>query len=567
MLRNLRVKNFAIIDEAELQFSSGLNIISGETGAGKSILMDALLLILGGRASADLIRHGAEEATVEALFELGDQSELSDLLAELGLHTEDGDLIVRRIVHRSGKNRIFVNGSPLNLNQLYSITGKLVDLCSQQDQQQLMHLDRQLLWVDRFAHLSPERKKVGQVYSQWKQAVTELETVEMAMAAREQRLDFLRFQLNELQEANVSSAQEDGELEAELKRLSQGAVLHAICEEAIQLIEGSENSATGGWGSGISLLSQKVRQLVSVDEKLNLPLDLLSQAKVLSEELGLFFRDYAARAQSDEGRIEEINGRLMLLNRLKKKFGRDLESVLEAQKSMAKELAGLEAQSESQESLQQKVAALHEHYLQLASQLSASRKRAAKDLSEKVQLELGELNMERAQFFIEIYPLEKPSRTGMDQIRFEIATNAGEPVAALTKIASGGELSRIMLAMHGAASSLGGVGVFLFDEVDAGIGGHTALKVGAKLKKVAKNNQVICITHLPQVAAQGETHFRVEKRVVGKGSLERTTAEVSCLASKERVVELARMLGGAQSKAALANAKELLGQGSGRRAP
>lgn len=562
MLKRLRIQNFAIIDEVGIDFGPGLNIISGETGAGKSIIMDALALILGGRASQDLIRAGAEEAAVEALFEIDGDSQVHARLAELGMNAEDGDLILRRIVHRSGKNRIFVNGNMANMAALQAVTASLVDLCSQHDQQLLAKADEQLLWVDRFGGLEKERAEVRSLHASWKEARDALEALSTDSSQRTQRIDFLRFQIQELEDASLSSATEDQEIERELKVLGNAENLFAFTAEAEGVLFGADGSEAPPLLDSVGLLLNKAKALAGSDPKLNQAIENLTSLKLHADELGYFLRSYAQGLSRDESRLEELNARHALLTKLKRKYGPTLAETVEHLATFRKELSLLENHDSSLEEAKAAVELALGRLMKSAEKLSKARAVKAREFSAAVVKELGDLHMHRARFQASLSRLEAPNAFGVDVLRFEVAANPGEPVGPMSKVASGGELSRIMLAMHNVVSSLGDVGVYLFDEVDTGIGGATAVAVGAKLRKVARHNQVICITHLPQVAAFGDTHFHVEKTVEKKGREERTVCKVGRLGEREREVEIARMLGGhGNSQAALANARAMLEMG------
>ena len=564
MLKRLRIQNFAIIDEVGVDFGPGLNIISGETGAGKSIIMDALALILGGRASQDLIRAGSEEATVEALFEIDGDSEVHGSLEAQGMGAEDGDLIIRRIVHRSGKNRIFVNGNMANMAALQAVTATLVDLCSQHDQQLLSRADEQLLWVDRFGGLEKERAEVRALHQNWKEKKDALDSLNTDSAQRAQRIDFLRFQIQELEDASLSSVTEDQEIEQELKVLGNAENLFAFAAEAEGVLFGGDASETPPLLDSVGALLNKAKALAASDPKLNAAIENLSSLKLHADELGYFLRSYSQGLSRDEGRLEELNARHALLTKLKRKYGPTLAETMEQFSSLRKELALLENHDSSLEEARASVELSLGRLMKGAEKLSKARAMKAKEFSAAVVKELGDLHMHRARFQATLSRLDEPNSYGIDTVRFEVAANPGEPMGPMTKVASGGELSRIMLAMHNVVSSRGNVGVYLFDEVDTGIGGATAVAVGAKLRKVARHNQVICITHLPQVAAFGESHFHVDKIVESKGREERTVCKVTRLGKDERELEIARMLGGhGNSQAALANARAMLGMAAG----
>lgn len=565
MLKNLRIQNFAIIDTVAIEFGRGLNIISGETGAGKSILMDALALILGGRASSDLIRAGAEEASVEALFEIDSAPDVKATLEAQGFASEDGDLIIRRIVHRSGKNRIFVNGNMANMTALQAVTESLVDLCSQHDQQLLARPEEQLLWVDRFGGLDEERGAVTNLHSDWQEKRRALENLSTDSSQRAQRIDFLRFQIQELDDAAIQNATEDKDIEAELKILGNAENLFAFAAEAETVVFGNDSAEAPPMLDSIGALLNRAKAMAATDPKLNQALEHLSNLKLHIDELGYFLRGYSQGLSRDEGRLEELNARHALLTKLRRKYGPTLEEVLTNHGMFQRELTLLENHDSSLTEARAAVELSLSRLTQSARKLSLARTKKAKEFSQAVVRELGGLHMDRARFQASLMPLEEPNATGIDALRFEIAANPGEPMGSMSKVASGGELSRIMLAMHNVISSRSGVGVFLFDEVDTGIGGAVAVSVGAKLRKVAAHNQVICITHLPQVAAFGQSHFRVDKSVEKKGKEERTVCRVVGLGAGEREIEIARMLGGlGNNQAALANARAMLEMAEGK---
>ncbi|MGE3261272.1 MAG: DNA repair protein RecN [Bacteriovoracia bacterium] len=557
MLTRLRIQNFAIIDEVEIDFGAGLNIISGETGAGKSILMDALVLILGGRASADLIRLGTDEATVEALFDLGESTNLKEALELHGIPTEEGELIIRRIVHRSGKNRIFVNGTMANMATLQSLTAALVDLCSQHDQQLIARPEEQLLWIDRFGELEGQRAEIKTLHQKWREKKTALDSLSTDSVQRAQKLDFLRFQIGELEDAELTSPSEDEELQQELKILDNAEALFAFVSEAEGLVGGGESAPS--MLDQVNVLLMKVKALQNSDPKLAEATEYLGALKVHAEELGFFIRRYSQGVSRDEGRLEGINARLALLAKLKRKYGPTLADVFTQLSHFRQEISLLENHDSSLAAATDAAREALADLRKASEKLSQARNKAAKAFASAVAAELADLHMDRARFHVSLQRLEEPNNTGFDLARFEIAANPGEPMGPLTKVASGGELSRIMLAMHNVVSTRGDIAVYLFDEVDTGIGGKTAVAVGAKLQKVAAHNQVICITHLPQVAAYADRHFHVEKSVKKREGQERTVATVVALSANERELELARMLGGNdRDKAALANAKAML---------
>lgn len=561
MLRTLKIKNFAIIDQVEINFGEGLNILTGETGAGKSIIMDALLLILGGRASSDLIRQGQEEAVVEALFELPKKSQAVITLQDLGIPVDDGEVIVRRHVFSSGKGgRIYLNGTLANASVLQSVTSSLVDLCSQFDQQLLSKPEEQLLWLDRFGDLEPRRESIRGLFLELREKRAALDALLQNSSNRAQRLDFVSFQAQEIQETQIQSEDEDTSLEQELKLLNHSESLFTYSAELASAMEGEDRDSI----SILSLCNQmihKTKSLLAIDGSLSSVAEHLNEIKIHAEEVLFFVRNYSQGISRDEGRLEEANVRINSLTKLKKKYGPTLREVLSTLERLEKELFELQNHETSLKGYEDSLKAATTKYQKEAAALSKERLRLADLFSKEVLFELKDLNMERARFQVDHVSAEEPGIYGTDQMRFQISVNPGEPLGFLNKVASGGELSRVMLAIHNVVSSRGGVGVFLFDEVDTGIGGNAAVKVGMKLQKVAHNNQVVCITHLPQVAAFGDHHLRVEKTVTGSKGSERTICKVIPLDQNERDMELARMLGGmGNDKAALINARAMLEQ-------
>jgi DNA repair protein RecN (Recombination protein N) len=568
MLKHLKIRNFAIIDEVEIEFGSGLNIISGETGTGKSILMDALVLILGGRASGNLIRKGAEEASVEALFGIANDQRIRENLETQGFNCDEDELIVRRIVHTSGKNRIYINGAMANMSTLQSITSHLVDLCSQHDQQLLTDPEEQLFWIDRFGGFEKERTKIKALHQSLKEKENILKGITSDSSQREQRVDFLKFQIQELKEASIQDPNEDQNLELELKLLQASENLFAFTEETQMLLQGSDGDSTSNFLSKIGALSSKAKALSSIDPQLAMVLEFFESIKVNSEELSLFIRNYSNRISRDESKIENINARLSLLSKIKKKYGSSLHQAISTLQSLEQELSAIENHESTLNEVLAHVEAAKNELFSASKKLSLMRKKAMSDFSKCISNELCDLHMEKARFEVACTSLEHPNQYGLDSIQFLISANPGEPLHALSKVASGGELSRIILAMHNVVSNRGGVGVFLFDEVDTGIGGKTALSVGEKLQKVSSKNQVICITHLPQVASYAEHHFCVTKKIIKKMQEERTHVSVVSLNKEEREMEIARMLSGAENdKAAIANARAMLEKAQNRRSP
>lgn len=559
MLKYLRIQNFAIIENVEIEFSGGLNILSGETGAGKSIIMDALNLILGGRASADTIRAGTASATVEALFEVSNRSDLTEVLENAGIELEGEELIVRRIIQDSGKSRVFINDTMVNIGTLNAITERLVDLCSQGDQRLLTKTDEQLLWLDRFADLDNIRQALKDKFQVWRKKHQELQGLQASSEDRTRRIDFLRFQLKELESAQLTTSEEENELKNEITILANSETLFAFAKEAETAIYGNDD----GEKAIMDVLGQLVsrsEQLVKTDPNLAPAHELMNSLKLTLEEAGYFFRDYTQTIQVDEQRLEELNQRLSFLSQLKRKYGPSLQDVIQSRDTATQELATLENHDESLQLARAALQDARELYDGEAEHMSQKRALAAKSFGQAIETELADLNMDRARFIASLERSSEPAPTGLDELNFLISANPGEPAQPIQKVASGGELSRIMLALHNVLSTKGGVRVYLFDEVDTGISGKTAAIVGAKLRRVAEKSQVICITHLPQVASYASRHIRVEKHIAIQDGQERTVCQVVPLDGDDRTLEIARMLGGMSDSEseAIANAEAMI---------
>ena len=561
MLETLKIKNLAVIDHAEISFKAGLNILSGETGAGKSIIIEAISLLLGSRASSSLIRTGCPEAVIEGVFDLTDLPEIQQRLSEQGFEDSDNhQLLIKRTVHHAGKHRISINCELATLSNLQAICAGLVDLCSQHEHQSLLKTSTQLDLLDRFGKLAPLRNEYSQVFLRVRALHTELERLQQNESDRVRRLDFLRFQIEELRAANLKPDEE--ELLQKDKSLLQSAQARSLKISQLQsLLEDGDN------GSALQLLQlaiQRLSELSQIDDQVQSLGESLERAKVEVEDTAHALNRYAKSINSDPDRLEQLQERLALLASLRRKYG-------ESTSEMIQTLARLEAEFDSLNGSEERIAAIQSQLetetrtlVSVAMKLSQGRSKSAAKLSTAVTGELRELNMADAHFQIQLQSHEKQterySALGADEIEFMVSTNRGELAQPMGKIASGGELSRIMLSIRRVISDRGGIGVYLFDEIDAGMGGHTAFQVGKKLKAVSAHNQVLCITHLPQVASFADHHLVVYKSAQGK----RTVTEVRELADKNRKEELARMLGGAVlTKKSLENAAELLEMAAG----
>jgi DNA repair protein RecN (Recombination protein N) len=553
MLEMLKIKNIAVIDSAEIPFKRGLNILSGETGAGKSIVIEAISLLLGSRASSELIRSGCDEAVVEGLFDLADIAWIKPRLENLGFDSDTSELLIKRVVHRSGKHRIYVNGALATLSILQTLCDGLVDLCGQHEHQSLIRPNTQLDLLDRYGSLTEQARAFGAAFSKMRELEQERDELHQAETERSRRVDFLKFQIDELQTADLKS-NEDAKLHEEKQLLQSSESRVQAADSVLQLLESDEDGVLNSMRAALT----KLRPLIQLDTRVSPIYDGLERAVAEAEEASLGLNRYLGAVDVDPERLETVQERLSLLADLRRKYGSSVDEMLATLQRLEEEFSTLGRTEERLKEVDSELLRMQGDLSKQARKLSNARKKVADLLATSVTGELKDLKMAEAKFSIELTPKEDMSLwtpSGADSIQFVVQTNRGEPARPLGKIASGGELSRLMLAIRRVIADRGGIGVYLFDEIDAGIGGQTAFQVGKKLKSVATYNQVICITHLPQVASFGLHHLVVRKSSVGK----RTVTEVVELGAKERKEELARMLGGPElTKKSLENAGELL---------
>ncbi len=556
MLTALRISNFAVIDHLELDFSSGFSVLTGETGAGKSILVDAIGLLVGGRASVEQIRAQADEAVIEGAFTLDPSDPLATRLRETDLLGADAcELIVRRILSRAGRNRIYLNGTLTPLHVLQSLGGTLVDIHGQHEQQSLLSDQAQLDMVDAYGRLRTLRAEYAVAYDRWQDRQRELRTATAALAQRSDREDLLRYQVQEIEQANVQPDEED-RLAVERSRLAHAHRLTEAGQEAYARLYDREGAILSELGT----VGTRLKEMAGMDVEVDDWVPLIREAEAQLRELAHQLRGYVDRVEHNPERLAEIEQRLDVLQRLKKKYGGTLEAVAAHGRTARRELDDLLGGEERLEDLRRAVADARGVVDALAARLTEGRTTAARKLAGKVAEELAALQMTRARF--EVALTTEPDEaglgpTGRDHIDYLFSANTGEPVQALARVASGGELSRVMLAMKTVLAGMDRVPVLVFDEVDAGVGGEAATVMGRRLRGLARFHQVFCITHLPQIASQAGAHLVVQKSVV-KG---RTVTRVVHLDQVGRQEEVARMLAGAAvTKAARATAAEMIGQ-------
>jgi DNA repair protein RecN (Recombination protein N) len=539
MLVELNIKHFAIIDELTVSFIKGLNVISGETGAGKSIIIGAVSLLLGDRASADMIRSSEDSAVVEALFDIRESHALQRKLRDMGF--DDGDeLMVRRVISRSGKNRVYINSHLATLGALSAIGEALLNICGQHEHQMILNADHHVDILDEFGGLLSVRSAYAESYGQVQVLQDRIRSMAAVNEKRAEREEFLRFQLKEIADAGLTAG-EDALLHEEKKRLSNYQ----------RLMESSARAHDRLYGKSGCVLEElrgviaEIREIRKVDATLALSEQDLENLYYPLEDAALILRDYGKHLTFDPARLETVDDRLELMGRLKRKYGGSLEAVLARQTALEGELEEISFLDEELERFSGELAARKKVMEERANLLSRTRRDKAALLDQAVEKEIHDLNMSAAKFqvrFRETGEVPHYTERGVDNVEFYLSTNVGESLKPLNRIASGGELSRIMLAMKKVLARSGSVGTIVFDEVDSGIGGATAEIVGEKLRDVARNHQVLCITHLPQIACFGDRHYRVAKVVAGG----KTSTCVSRISGEERLDEMTRMLGGVE---------------------
>jgi DNA repair protein RecN (Recombination protein N) len=551
MLRELRIRNFAVVENVTVPFAPGFNVLTGETGAGKSILVDALLLVRGARAQSDVIRGDADAATVEAVFAV-DEGPAAAVLEEAGLAPEDGDVVVRRELSRAGRHRAFVNDSPVTVALLERLGDALVHVHGQHEHQRLLEPAYQLELLDRFGDADTLRERFAALFVKQREARADLERRRRAGRDRAQREDLLRFQVSELDAAQLRPG-EDEDLRTERRRLQHAERFAAGLEEVGTLLRDDPASAAARLARAARVLSDLGR----IDPAFAAPVELLEAARINTDEALNAVRSLRDTIVFEPGRLEAIDARLDALARLARKYGDSAEAMLRFRAEAAAELERLERHEEVLGEDERRLAELEAEMLGAARELGATRRKAADMLAPAVQRELRQLGMERATFEAAIVDLalEDIGARGAERAEFRFSGNAGEPPRPLARIASGGELARTMLALQVVLLAYERAPTMVFDEVDAGIGGRAATAVGDKLAAVGAGRQALCVTHLASIASVADHHLRVVKTVRAG----RTRAAVDVVAGEARIAEIARMLSGeASSAAALEHARTLL---------
>jgi len=560
MLVQLNIRNFALIDALQISFGGGLNILTGETGAGKSIVVGAIGLLLGDRASTVNIRSGADTAEVEALFELEQGGSVQEMLAAAGLDV-DSELVIRRVISHTGKNRVYINGTLSTLNLLNKIGESLMNICSQREHSILLNSDCHLDLLDAFGGLDPLRHVYGRMFRDWQDLQLKISKRTEAKKKRSEQEELARYQLAEIRQAAIAPG-EDDQLSARRQALLSVQKLLSISGQAYGLLYDREDSVL----SSLKDVMDCFRDIRRIDPSLNFSESDLESVYYSLEEAASALRNYAQGLSPDPEELAEIEERLEVLSRLKRKYGGSLEGVMTKQNELEKSLTDLFSLEEDLEKEKTTLRELELRMDEKARELSSARRITAEGLSNAVVEELQSLHMEGAVFEVVFHEAggdfhSSFDERGIDRVEFYLSANVGEEPKPLSRIASGGELSRIVLAIKKVLAQLGSVGVIIFDEVDSGIGGETADLVGSKLRDVARNHQVLCITHLPQIACYGDRHYRVVKTEEDF----RTITRIEALSEEKRSEEIARMLGGRElTETTKRHAREMLQRVSGR---
>ncbi len=551
MLLELVVENYAVVERLRVHFHSGLNLLTGETGSGKSIVVDALGLLLGARASADMIRTGEPRARVAGIFDVHDHTPIRRLLEPLGLEIEEGELLIEREILAGGKSRAFVGSRPVAASLLKDLAPYLADIHGQHDQQLLFSSEAQRDMLDTFAGLGSLLDGAAALYQQWRGGTAELEELEHTEQEKLRLLDLWSFQRKEIEGAALKP-DEDAALENERRVLQNVQRLQESAETAYTAVYDGPESAL----SLTRTAAKRVEELCRIDASLEGLREHLKSADLSLQEVSYALRDYLSRLEANPGRLEEVETRLAAIDRLKRKYGQSIADILSFLEEVRRQVAAVEHAGERMDALRKEQARLAAEFEKLAAELTERRNQAARKLEKRVEGELAQLAMERTLFRIEIGRAAW-SPAGTDRVDFLVSPNLGEEPRPLEKVASGGEISRIALALKTclAGPKSAHIRTLVFDEVDAGVGGGAAEGIGRRLKKLAASNQVLCVTHLPQIASFADHHYRVEKQE----SQGRTVAVVEELDSAARTREVGRMLSGQiLTPEALKNAEQLI---------
>lgn len=555
MLEHLHIRNVALIKESEISFGDGLNILTGETGAGKSMIIDSLQFALGGRAGKDFLRHGEKQAAVEALFSVQSQA-LTEKLAENGIvPEEDGTLLITRTLSEAGKSVCRINGSTVTVGMLKEIAEDMIDIYGQHEHQSLLNPVKHIRLLDRFCGAG-----FGEAMEEYKNSRQRLKDLEKQLtiligdeSQREQRMDMLLFQKEEIEAAELQEGEEDALLEQK-KRLSSMERLIRLTGESVTLLYDGDDRAPSACDQLGDALA-KLREAAEYDAALSPLADALADGYAAVEDCVRELKREAEKQEADPEELERIEERLQLFYKLKRKYGGSIEAVLEFYEKAVQELEFLSNSSEKAAELSAKKAAEEKRLSALAETLTARRRATAEQVEEQIETALHDMEMKHARFHIQIEEKADWGADGKDKVEFLISANAGEPLKPLAKIASGGEMSRVMLALKTVLVDADEIGTFIFDEIDTGVSGRTARRVGEKMHFLGGKRQLLCITHLPQIAAMADNHFLIEK----ESDAGETVTRVTALDEEGAVREVARLMNDV-TETTLAAARELLAE-------
>lgn len=554
MLQTLSIKQFAIIDELDINFSDGLTVMSGETGSGKSIIIDAIGQLIGMRASSDYVRHGEKKAIIEGIFDIDESKDAINILESLAIDVDEDFLLVKREIFSSGKSICRINNQIVTLQDLRKVMQELLDIHGQHETQSLLKQKYHLQLLDDYAdnQYSDLLNQYQLSYNQYKNKRKELEELESADQALLQRLDLMKFQLEELTEASLKEGEVD-QLESDIKRIQNSEKLNLALNNAHQVL--TDESAIPDRLYELSNYLQTINDIVP--EKFVRLKEDINQFYYLLEDAKHEIYDEMANTEFDEQVLNEYESRMNLLNNLKRKYGKDITELIAYQSKLANEIDKIENYEQSTSQLREEIKTLYNEVIDIGKKLSQERRRVARELRDHIVSEIQNLQMKDANLEISFKPLDEPTIEGIEFVEFLISPNRGEPLKSLNKIASGGELSRIMLALKSIFVKSRGQTAILFDEVDSGVSGQAAQKMAEKMRDIAQYIQVICISHLPQVASMSDHHLLISKA----SNADRTTTQVKKLKDENKIDEIARMISGASvTELTRENAKEMIKQ-------
>lgn len=552
MLTHIHIWNFAIVEKLDIEFDSGLTVLTGETGAGKSILLDALGLSLGDRADTSVIRHGNDKAEISVTFSIADAPEAAAWLAEHDMQSED-ECIIRRTISNKGQSRAFINGIPATVQQLRELGEMLVDLHGQHEHQSLLNRDIQRQLLDDYASHKDLIRKVAEDYKYWRKLENDFQRLSAANTDRDNRLDLLRFQVQELETLNLQAGEAD-QLEHEHKRLANA---NRLLQTTQQILDALSENDSDSVEDSLSACSNSISSILKLDEQLAPVSELLNNAIIQVSETVTELRHYVGSLELDPARLEEVEQRISDLHNLSRKHRVEPDELVNLLPTLQQEKDDLEQADIKLEGLRQEIQKARDDYIKSAGKLSQSRDKTAKLLTGKITDAMQGLSLQGGKFEVQLeaLPEERWNANGCELIEFLVSANPGQPVKPLNKVASGGELSRISLAIQVITAQAARIPTLIFDEVDVGIGGRVAEIVGLQLRALGQHRQVVCVTHLPQVAALGHHHLQVSKQTDTKT----TITEIFPLDPSQRINEVARMLGGIEiTEQTLSHAKEMI---------